>query len=557
MKPNGGPVIMQKEEAAMTANPYEMHLDKTPANFVQMSPLSFLKRSAHVYRKQIAVVHGTRRFTYPEFYERCRRLASALKRRGLDPGDTVAILAANTPAHLESHYGVPALGAVLNSINFRLDAAAIAFILDHGEAKLLLVDKEFADLARDALAQAKAKPMVIDIDDDQLAGNARVGDIEYEDLLAQGDPDFDLDLPHDEWQAIALGYTSGTTGNPKGVVTHHRGAYLNAVGNALTWGMGKHPVYLWTLPMFHCNGWCFTWTITAMGGTHVCLRKVDPQLVYDLIAREGVTHLCGAPTVLNMLINAAAQSGEKPRSGVKVMTAGAAPPAPIIAAMEQLGFDITHVYGLTETYGPAVLCDWDQEWDALPLKEKAEMKARQGVHYLLEEDVTVMNPETMERVPADGQTMGEIMFRGNIVMRGYLKNPKATDEALAGGWFHSGDLAVLHPDGYIQIKDRSKDIIISGGENISTLEVESTLYEHPAILEAAIVAKPDPHWGETPCAFVTLKHGMSATEEEIIEFTRSKLARFKCPKMVIFTELPKTSTGKIQKFILRERAKAL
>lgn len=540
-----------------TDNPYERDLDKTPANYVPMSPLSFLKRAAYVYRKQTALVHGDRRFTYPEFYERCRRLASALAQRGVGLGDTVAMLAANTPAHLEAHYGVPSLGAVLNSINYRLDAAAIAFILDHGEAKILLLDAEFADLGREAIALAKVKPVVIDIADAAVLNAKPVGETEYEALLAQGDPAYDMDLPQDEWQAIALGYTSGTTGNPKGVVTHHRGAYLNAVGNAVTWGMQKHPVYLWTLPMFHCNGWCFTWTVTAMGGTHVCLRKVDPLLIYELLEKEGVTHLCGAPTVLNMLINAAAKSPHKPKRGVKVMTAGAAPPAPIIGAMEELGFEITHAYGLTETYGPAVFCDWDAAWDALPLKEKAEMKARQGVSYVLEEEVTVMDPETMTRVPADGQTMGEIMFRGNIVMRGYLKNPKATQDALKGGWFHSGDLAVLHPDGYIQIKDRSKDIIISGGENISTLEVESALYEHPAILEAAVVARPDAHWGETPCAFVTLKHGMSASEEDIMEFCKTKLAKFKCPKTVVFTELPKTSTGKIQKFILRERARAL
>ena len=542
----------------MAGKAYETHLDRTAANFHPLTPLSFVERAAYVYPKRTAVIHGDKRFTYAEFYARCRRLASALAKRGIGVGDTVAVMAPNVPALLEAHFGVAMTGAVLNALNTRLDAAAIAFILDHGEAKALITDRELNVISKGALQQAKVRPFVIDIDDPSYTGpGERIGEMDYEAFIAGGDPNFAWSAPQDEWRSIALNYTSGTTGNPKGVVYHHRGAYLNALGNALDWGMGQHPVYLWTLPMFHCNGWCFPWTVTAMAGTHVCLRRVEAGAIYSAIAEHNVTHFNGAPIVLNFLINGPAELKSKVRKGIKVGTAGAAPPAAIIAGMEELGFAVTHLYGLTETYGPAVVCAWHDEWNALPLKERARLKARQGVRYQVLEGLTVMDPETMKPVPADGQTMGEVMFRGNNVMKGYLKNPKATDEALKGGWFHSGDLAVMHPDGYIELKDRSKDIIISGGENISTIEVEGVLYQHPAILEAAVVARPDEKWGETPCAFVTLKSGMTATEKEIIEFCRANLAHFKCPKTVVFKELPKTSTGKIQKFVLRDLAKAL
>jgi fatty-acyl-CoA synthase len=541
---------------------YDRDLDKTRANYEALSPLSFLRRTAEVFPDQLAVIHGKLRYTYIELYERCRRLASALEQRGIKRGDTVAIMAPNTPAHLEAHFGIPATGAVINAINTRLDAAAIAFILEHGEAKILFTDREYSATVKAALAQSKAKPLVIDIDDHLCGTGELFGAIEYEDFLKSGDPDWAWRGIQDEWDAISLGYTSGTTGNPKGVVTHHRGAYLNTVGNAVTWNLPKHPRYLWTLPMFHCDGWCFPWTITMLAGVHVCLRKVDPALVFDSFLQHGVTHFCGAPTVLTMLINApdavkAKLRPAKSSGAVKCMTAGAAPPAAVLAAMEKMGFDVTHVYGLTEVYGPAVVCDWHDAWDSLPLPEKTAMKARQGVRYHVEEDVTVLDPQTMQRVPEDGETMGEIMFRGNVVMKGYLKNPTATQEAFAGGWFHSGDLAVLHPGGYMQIKDRSKDIIISGGENISTIEVEGVLYMHPDIVEAAVVARPDEHWGETPCAFVTLRNGASVTDAEIIAFCKERLAKFKVPRTVVFSELPKTSTGKIQKFELRERARAL
>ncbi|MCW5750455.1 MAG: acyl-CoA synthetase [Alphaproteobacteria bacterium] len=542
----------------MAANPFETDLDRTQANFHPLSPLSFLERAAYVHPKRLAVVHGALRLSYADLYARCRRLASALGRRGIGTGDTVAVMAPNVPALLEAHFGVAMVGGVLNALNIRLDAAAIAFILDHGEAKVLITDREFNAVSKAALAQAKSRPIVIDIDDPLYDGdNPCIGETDYESFIAGGDPAFAWRGPDDEWRAIALNYTSGTTGNPKGVVYHHRGAYLNALGNALDWGMGQHPVYLWTLPMFHCNGWCFPWTVTAMAGTHVCLRRVEATAIYKAIAEHGVTHFNGAPIVLNFLINGPEELKRNVRPGIKVGTAGAAPPAAIIAGMESLGFHVTHLYGLTETYGPAVVCAWDEVWDALPLPERARLKARQGVRYQVLEALTVMNPETMVPVPADGQTMGEVMFRGNNVMKGYLKNRKATEEALKGGWFHSGDLAVLHPDGYIELKDRSKDIIISGGENISTIEVEGVLYQHPSVLEAAVVARPDEKWGETPCAFVTLKPGQKATAEEIIAFCRANLAHFKCPKTVVFRELPKTSTGKIQKFVLREAAKAL
>jgi len=536
-------------------NPYEMGLDKNAANYVPLSPIGFLVRSAAVYPNRLAVVHGKRRYSWREALERCRRLAAALAARGVGRGDTVALMAPNLPEAFEAHFGVPMAGAVLNALNIRLDPDTIAFILRHGEAKVLITDTEFAPVIRRALTQLDQSPAVIDIADPSEPGGERLGEMEYETFLATGDPNFTEVPPKDEWDAIALNYTSGTTGNPKGVVYHHRGAYLNALGNILVWGMRHHPVYLWTLPMFHCNGWCFPWTITAMAGTHVCLRRVEAAAIYDAILREGVTHLCGAPVVMTMLLNAAPGLKRAIDRRIEMMTAGAAPPAAVIEGVEALGFHITHVYGLTEVYGPAVVCAWHDEWDELPAAERARLKARQGVTYPVLEELTVADPTSLVPVPADGTTMGEILMRGNIVMKGYLKNPHATEEAFAGGWFHSGDLGVMHADSYIELKDRSKDIIISGGENISTIEVEDVLYRHPAVLEAAVVARLDPMWGETPCAFVDLKPEVTATAEEIIAFCREHLARFKVPRTVIFGPLPKTSTGKIQKFVLRERAK--
>jgi fatty-acyl-CoA synthase len=535
-----------------SSNPYETGLDKNAANFVPLSPIGFLLRSAAVYPNRTAVIHGEQRYTWREALERCRRLASALAKRGIGRGDTVAVMAPNVPALFEAHFGVPMAGAVLNALNIRLDADTIAFILKHGEAKALITDGEFAPVMSRALAQLDRKPLVIDIADPLGPDGDRLGETDYETFLAEGDPGFAELTPADEWDAIALNYTSGTTGNPKGVVYHHRGAYLNALGNILSWGMPQHPVYLWTLPMFHCNGWCFPWTVTALAGTHVCLRRVEAGAIYDAIEQAGVTHLCGAPVVMNMLLNARKEPLPRP---VDMMTAGAAPPAAVIGGMERLGFKITHVYGLTEVYGPAVVCAWHDEWDTLSDDERARLKARQGVTYPVLDGLTVADPETLAPVPSDGTTMGEILFRGNIVMKGYLKNPAATEEEFGGGWFRSGDLAVMHEDGYIEIKDRSKDIIISGGENISTIEVEDVLYRHPAVLEAAVVARPDPQWGETPCAFVSLKDGARAEAAEIIAFCREHMARFKAPRHVIFGPLPKTSTGKIQKFVLRERAK--
>ena len=539
-----------------SANPYDMGLDKNAANYVPLTPIGFLVRSASVYPNRLAVVHGERRYSWREALERCRRLASALAARGIRRGDTVALMAPNIPEAFEAHYGVPMAGAVLNALNIRLDPGTIAFILRHGEAKVLIADTEFAPVIAEALAELEQKPFVVDIADAMGPGGERLGATDYEEFLATGDPAFQEITPEDEWDAIALNYTSGTTGNPKGVVYHHRGAYLNALGNILVWGMRQHPVYLWTLPMFHCNGWCFPWTITAMAGTHVCLRRVEPAAIYQAIARESVTHLCGAPVVMNLLLNAGPGLRRSLDRRIEMMTAGAPPPAAVIEGMEALGFHITHVYGLTEVYGPAVVCAWHDEWDALPAAERARLKARQGVTYPVLEELTVADPVTLVPVARDGETMGEVLMRGNIVMKGYLKNPRATEEAFAGGWFHSGDLAVMHPDGYIELKDRSKDIIISGGENISTIEVEDVLYRHPSVLEAAVVARPDPMWGETPCAFVALKPEMAATAEEIIAFCREHLAGFKMPRTVIFGPLPKTSTGKIQKFVLRERAKA-
>jgi fatty-acyl-CoA synthase len=535
---------------------YDVDLDKNPANYQPLTPVTFLERSARVFPDHTAVVHGRIRRSYREFYARSRKLASALARAGVGKDDTVAIICANTPAMLEAHYGVPMCGGVLNTLNTRLDAPIIAFSLDHGEAKVFIVDREFSKLAKEALALCKAKPLVIDYDDPEYDGpGERIGSVEYEDFIAAGDAGYVWQRPGDEWDAIALNYTSGTTGNPKGVVYHHRGAYLLALGNVVTCGMTKHPVYLWTLPMFHCNGWCFPWSISAVAGTHVCLRWVRAKAMYDAIADHGVTHLCGAPIVMSLLLNAPAEEKRAIDRTISFFTAAAPPPEAVLAAMKTAGFDVTHLYGLTETYGPSVINDWNRDWDGLSSADYAAKKARQGVPYVVLEDMTVLDPETMQRVPADGVTLGEVMMRGNVVMKGYLKNRKASDEAFAGGWFHSGDLGVLYPDGYIQLKDRSKDIIISGGENISSIEVEDVLFKHPAVQAAAVVAKPDDRWGETPCAFVELKPGMSATAEEIMAWCRQNLAAFKCPRTVVFAELPKTSTGKIQKFVLREMAK--
>jgi fatty-acyl-CoA synthase len=536
-------------------NPYELGLDKNPANFVPLSPIGFLLRSAAVYPDRLAVVHGERRYSWRQTLDRCRRLAAALTAAGVRRGDTVAVMAPNIPEAFEVHFGVPMAGAVLNALNIRLDPETIAFILGHGEAKVLITDTEFAAVIKEALAGLERQPLVVDIIDPAGPGGACLGNIDYEAFLADGDPAFVELTPTDEWDAIALNYTSGTTGNPKGVVYHHRGAYLNALGNILVWGLRQHPVYLWTLPMFHCNGWCFPWTITALAGTHVCLRRVEAAAIYDTIARDGVTHMCGAPVVMNVLLNAGPGLTHSLDRRIEMMTAGASPPAAVIEGMEAIGFHITHVYGLTEVYGPATVCAWHGEWDALPTEERSRLKARQGVSYPVLEGLMVADPVSLAPVPADGAAMSEIFMRGNIVMKGYLKNPQATEEAFAGGWFHTGDLGVVHPDGYIELKDRSKDIIISGGENISTVEIESVLYRHPAVFEAAVVARPDKMWGETPCAFVTLKPEAAATNDDIIAFCREHLARFKAPRTVIFGPLPKTSTGKIQKFLLRERAK--
>jgi len=532
-------------------------LARRTANFAALTPLSFLSRAATVYPDKIAVIHGARRYAYREFYERCCRLADALRRRGIDLGDTVSVMAPNVPALLEAHYGVAMAGGVLNALNYRLDARSIAFILDHGGAKVLLTDREFSATIRAALGQVTRKPLVIDVDDPLGEGGERLGDMDYETFLATGDPAAPWQPPADEWQALALNYTSGTTGNPKGVVYHHRGAFLNAVGNSIAFGLSPSSVYLWTLPMFHCNGWTYTWAVTAAGGTHVCLRRVDPALIFPAIAEHRVTHLCGAPIVLNLLVNAPDNVKRRFDHQVEVATGGAAPPSPIIAAMERMGFRVTHLYGLTESYGPSTLCAWQDPWAGFALDKKAAMMARQGVRYLTLDGARVVDRETMADVPGDGTTVGELVLRGNTVMKGYLKNPAATDAAFAGGWFHTGDLAVMHGDGYIEIKDRAKDIIISGGENISSLEVEEVLYRHPQVLEAAVVARPDPTWGETPCAFVTLKPGVSVDAAAILAWCRDNLARYKVPKSVVFGPLPKTSTGKIQKFVLREQAKEL
>jgi len=541
----------------MSTTACQRGLDRNPANHVPLSPLSFLERTARIYPMRTAVIHGARSCTWGETYVRCRRLASALAARGIGRNDTVAAMLPNVPPMFEAHFGVPMTGAVLNTINTRLDAETIAFILRHGEARVLITDPEFAGVVRAALELLGSdQPLVIDALDAEFPGQDRVGTIDYEDFLAGGDPGFAWQLPADEWDAIALNYTSGTTGNPKGVVYHHRGAYLNAASNILSWGMPQHSVYLWTLPMFHCNGWCFPWTMAANAGVNVCLRKVDAAQIFELIRRHQVSHMCGAPIVYGMLINAPDTLRTGITHTVSGLVAGAAPPTAILEGAERIGFDLTHVYGLTETYGPAAVCARHPEWRELPIDRRAELNGRQGVSYLMQEAITVLDPATMRPVPADGKTMGEVMFRGNIVMKGYLKNEQATAEAFDGGWFHTGDLGVLHPDGYVKIKDRSKDVIISGGENISSLEVEEVLYRHPAVLAAAVVARPDQKWGEVPAAYIELRPGASVTGEDIIAYCRDHLAHYKVPRFVAFCVLPKTSTGKIQKFVLREMARS-
>ncbi len=535
---------------------YEQHLDRSAANYAPLTPLSLIARTAYTWPQRIAVVHGPRRYTWSETYARSRRLASALAHRGIGMGDTVAVMLANTPEMVECHFGVPMTGGVLNTLNTRLDAETLAFMLEHGEAKVLVTDTEFSPAIAAALKRIARKLLVIDVVDALGPGGDLLGESDYETFIAKGDHDFAWQPPADEWQSISLNYTSGTTGNPKGVVYHHRGAYLNALSNVVDWGMQRHSVYLWTLPMFHCNGWCFPWTMAANAGTNVCLRRVEAKAILDAIREHRVTHYCGAPIVHSLLINAPDEQKRGIAHKVHALVAAAAPPAAVIEGMERLGFEITHVYGLTETYGPAAVCAKQAEWADLDIGARTERNGRQGVRYTCQEGMTVMDPATMQPVPRDGETMGEVMFRGNITMKGYLKNPSATDESFAGGWFHTGDLAVMQPDGYVKIRDRSKDVIISGGENISSLEVEDVLYRHPAILAAAVVARPDPKWGETPCAFVELKPGASLSDAEVIEHCRAQLARYKVPKSVVFGELPKTSTGKIQKFILRERAQS-
>ncbi|RJT39906.1 acyl-CoA synthetase [Mesorhizobium waimense] len=542
-------------------NPYEQDLDRNAANHQPLTPLTYLERAARTYPDHIAIIHGSQRIAYRDFWRRSLKLASALSKRGIGKSDTVTVMLSNTPPMLEAHFGVPMTKAVLHSLNTRLDAAVIAFQLDHAETKVLIVDREFSSVLKEALALAKARPLVIDYDDPDYATDApypkgeRIGSLDYEAFVAGGDEDFGWSMPDDEWDAISLNYTSGTTGNPKGVVYHHRGAALMAYTNTIHAGMAKHAVYLWTLPMFHCNGWCFPWTLAVQAGTHVCLRWVRPKPIYDAIADHGVTHLCGAPVVMSVLINAKVEDKREFPQSVTFNTAAAPPPEAVLSGMADAGFAVTHLYGLTETYGPAVVNEWHNEWDQLEKGPRTAKKARQGVRYAALEGLTVMNPETMMETPADGETIGEVMFRGNIVMKGYLKNRKATDEAFAGGWFHSGDLGVMHADGYIQLKDRSKDIIISGGENISSIEVEDALYKHPAVASCGVVARADDKWGEVPVAYVELKPAKTATEAEIIDHCRALLARFKVPKAVIFAEIPKTSTGKIQKFRLREMAK--
>ena len=537
-------------------NPYNIGLEKSVANYTPLTPLSLLARTAHVYPDRVAMIHGDWRLTWSEVYARCRRLASALVAHGVGEGDTVAAMLPNVPAMYEAHFGVPMTGAVLNTLNTRLDAEAISFMLQHGDASVILTDREFSDTVSRALRLAGRKLLVIDVDDPLYEGGQRLGGMTYEEFIATGDPGFDWKLPSDEWNAISLNYTSGTTGNPKGVVYHHRGAYLNAVSNMVSWGMPQHAVYLWTLPMFHCNGWCFPWTMAANAGTNVCLRRVDPRLILEAIRAHRVTHYCGAPIVHSLIANAPEEWRRGIDHKVSGLIAAAPPPAAVIEGMAKIGFDLTHVYGLTETYGPAAVCAKHEAWRELPLEEQVRLNGRQGVRYHCQEGIAVIDPQTMQPVPRDGETMGEVMFRGNLTMKGYLKNPKATEEAFRGGWYHTGDLAVMQPDGYVKIKDRSKDIIISGGENISSIEVEDVLYRHPSVMAAAVVATPDPKWGEVPCAFVELKEGASASAEEIVAFCRERLAGFKSPRRIVFGPLPKTSTGKIQKYVLREQAKS-
>ncbi len=549
------------ELGAHQIGPYENGLDKNPANHQPLTPIGLLERAAMTYPDHPAVIHGQARLSYHAFWARAKRLASALVKRGVGKGTTVTVMLSNTPAMLEAHFAVPMARGVLHSLNTRLDARVIAFQLDHAESKIVIVDREFSGVMQEALELAETKPLVVDYDDPEYPADApypkgeAIGTLDYEALLAEGDEAFAWMRPDDEWDAISLNYTSGTTGNPKGVVYHHRGAYLMALSNTIHSGMGKHPVYLWTLPMFHCNGWCFPWTLPVQAGTQVCLRWVRARAMYDAIAEHGVTHLCGAPVVMGTLINATEAEKKSFPQTVTFNTAAAPPPGSVLAGMAEAGFAVNHLYGLTETYGPATVNEWHGAWDGLDKAERTARKARQGVRYLSLDDLTVMDPETMQRVPADGDTMGEVMFRGNIVMKGYLKNPEASADAFAGGWFHSGDLGVMHPDGYIQLKDRSKDIIISGGENISSIEVEDALYRHPAVAACGVVATTDEKWGEVPAAFVELKPGLAVSETELIEHCRLLLARFKVPKSILFREIPKTSTGKIQKFRLREMAK--
>jgi fatty-acyl-CoA synthase len=536
---------------------YDVDMGRRAANHVPLSPLSFLRRVAAVFPHRAGIRYAGVERSWAEVYARCCQVADALRKRGVGKNDTVAVLCPNTPAAVELSFAVPMAGAVLNMINTRLDAEMVGFILDHGEASVFMVDQELADVGAEAFRIAEAKPVIVDIKDATQGDADSIGALTYEELVAEGDADAEWYLPDDEWDAIALNYTSGTTGNPKGVVYHHRGAYLNAIGNAMDWSLPQNPIYLWTLPLFHCNGWCFPWTVASVGGTNVCMRGVDPGEIIDLIASEGITHMCGAPIVVNMVTTEAERRGESLPRPIQMATAGAAPPAAVLDRAGRIGLEITHLYGLTECYGPNTICAWHPEWNELPAAEQATLKARQGVPYVVQEELTVLDPETMEPVPTDGETIGEVMMRGNVLMKGYLRNPTASMQAFAGGYFHTGDLAVMHPDGYVEIKDRSKDIIISGGENISSIEVEGVLYRHPAVSAAAVVARPDDHWGETPCAFLELRDGAEATEAEVIEFCRDNMAHFKAPKTVLFGELPKTSTGKIQKFVLRERARAL
>ncbi|MCH2546314.1 MAG: acyl-CoA synthetase [Alphaproteobacteria bacterium] len=536
-------------------NIYDMALPQNKANFIALTPLQFIERTAQIYPDRTSVIHGDKQFTWKQTYARCRQLASALQKKGIVRGQTVAVLANNTPEHIEAHYGIPMCGAVITSLNTRLDAALIAFQLIHSEAKVLIVDRQYSAQVQEALEMLDKAPLIIDIDDPEYKGGTLLGDADYEAFIATGDPEFDWYWPNDEWDAISMNYTSGTTGDPKGVVYHHRGAFLNSMGNAVAWNMQHHPVYLWTLPMFHASGWCFHWTITAMAGTHICLRKVEAAPIFDLIKTHHVTYFTAAPIVLNMLVNAPPEVKKRFDYTVKVMTAGSAPPAAVLEAMATMGFDVTHVYGATEVFGPNMSCAWHPEWSALEDEEQAYLKARQGVRTQFLEKMIVGKTDTCEEVPWDGLTMGEVLMRGNTVMKGYLKNPKTTAKTFSGGWYHTGDLAVRHPDGYIEVKDRLKDIIISGAENISTIEVESVIYRHPAVLEAAVVAKPDDKWGEVPCAFIELKPNAALSEDEMITYCRDKMAHYKAPKYVVFGALDKTSTGKIQKYVLREKAK--